>query len=221
MIRYDVRVVNKDGKLVVKKRFVHADQAWNFAEDKLKWQRTVKVIRKNLEDPFKMQIIRPDQWGISDHDAWSKAPGPLDEVFFHTSVTKQLPKSATVAQEKEQMRAVDSIAHARGFNGFSYSWGILPSGRVYEGRGWLTVEAATLGFNEGSDSICFIGNTDAFKLTKEQELAALALIERGQKFGKLAAKLDLRAHNDVAPKACPGRFVTDEMIAGWQRKVNR
>lgn len=217
--RYKVRVVNADGEVVIKKRFKHKDKAVNFIGDKLKGERKVSVKREKKPDKFK--ITPNTEYRMSSHSAWETVSGPLSQVFVHTSVTKQLSKNATVAEEKAEMTNLDSIAHARGYNGISYSFCIFPSGRIYEGRGWLVVEAATLDYNSVSDSIVFVGNTDAFKPTDEQMRSLNDVIEHGQSKGKLVRTgLNVRGHREVAAKACPGRYVTDKMIADVQKAVN-
>ena len=45
-----------------------------------------------------------------------------------------------------------------GFNDIGYSFLIGGDGVVYEGRGWNTVGAHTVGFNKQSYAISFIGN---------------------------------------------------------------
>lgn len=212
---YHVRAV-EDGKVVLKKEFQRKTRALEVIENQIGLGRKV-ITRRELQKP-EFTIIR--DWGKRTHEAYQYAPAPLRTIYIHTSVTKQLSAGATRTAEKAQMRAVDDIAFARGFNGFSYSFGVFPSGRAYEGRGFLVVEAATEPHNYTSDSICTIGNTDAFKPTDAQIDAIVGIIKTGQRRGKYAQKLDIRGHREVAPKACPGRYFTDQMIAAVQARVN-
>lgn len=218
-IRYDVRVAQKDGTVVVKRRFKHKDKAFNFAQDKMRKQRSVRVKGVRVPDQPKRRIISASEWGRSSHGPYQYASGPLKQLYLHTSVTKHLPESATIEEEKAQMRSLDAIAKGRGFNGISYSFVIFPSGRIYEGRGWLVVEAATEGYNSSSDSICFGGNTDAFKPSAAALQSAEWLINAGQNDRKLTNTVDLVGHRKVAAKACPGKYVTDTMIEAMQRRV--
>lgn len=214
---YDVRVVNREGKLVTKKRFKAKDQAFNFAQDKLVHQRRVKVARKEVAEAFR--ITPANEWGRSAHKPYQNGPRPVSTVFVHTSVTKQLPASATVEQEKAEMRSLDAIAKARGFNGVSYSICIFPSGRAYEGRGFGVVEAATSGYNTTSDSVCFVGNTDAHKPTQAQLDSMVKVLRHGQTNGYLAKNLTCRGHREVAAKACPGRYVTTAHLRSFEAQA--
>lgn len=220
---YKVRVVNKDGELVTKRRFTAQDAAFRFAQDKLIHRREVQVRRQVVDE---LKIYSNDSWGITakgPNGPWQKASGPFKMSFFHTSVTKQLPVSASLEEERAQMRLLDQIARSRGFNGISYSWVIFPSGRIHEGRGNFVVEAATEGFNTTSDSICFAGNGDQFALSSLQIRAATGFLNKLQNDGVyVKSGLDVRGHREVSTegKSCPGNKVPDSVLAGIQAAVN-
>lgn len=215
---YVVRALSVEGELIRKEEYRSEDRAVRFVRNQVEKDRVVRIKRLVKEGKFR---IEPNGvWGIATHDSWISGPQALSTIFIHTSVTKQLEPNATVEEEREQMRSVDNIAHARGFNGISYSFGVLPSGNAYQGRGFGVVEAATEGYNTSADSICMIGNTDTFNPTEAQLESAIAIIQRGQANGWYAQTLDIRGHREVAAKACPGAKFTDEMIQHIQRTVN-
>lgn len=216
-MRYEVRVV-EDGKLVTKKRFAAKDKALNFAADKLIRRRRVRIARERV---FEFETFQNTEWGLSPHDPWVSTAGPLKILFIHHSVTKQLPISASVEEEKAQMRLLDQIAHSRGFNGISYCWACFPSGRCYEGRGWLVQEAATEGFNTSADSIVLVGNYSQFEMTDLQRIAIRKLVNQAQDKGVFVKSgLDVRGHREAAQTSCPGDKVTAEVISALQRAVN-
>ena len=219
VVRYRVRAVTEDGRVVFKdsyKRESVAEAVANRLEDK--WH-TVRIRKAVTQSKF--EIEGNHEWGIRPHDPYVIATGPLSTIYVHTSVTEQLSATAGRVEEQAQMRSVDNIAWGRGFNGFSYSFGVFASGRAYEGRGFLVSEAATEPYNTTSDSICCIGNTDAFNPTKAQIESIIGIIKRGQKRRSYARSLDIRGHREVAPKACPGVRFTDANINYIQHQVNR
>lgn len=215
-IRYDARIIDSSGKLVVKKRFKLKDAAFNWAKSRMTGSRRADLRRARTHV---LTVLQNSAWQLHPH-SWSKAAGPLKVVFLHHSVTKQLPEGASLEEERAEMRNLDAIAHGRGFNGLSYCWVVFPSGRAWEGRGWLVIEAATEGHNTTSDSICFAGNLSAFKPTEAQIITAEKLINRGQAVGALAKVVDVRPHRSASSTSCPGSNLTDGMIEGIQRRAN-
>lgn len=219
-VHYDVRVFNRKGDVVLKRTFKRKWPALKWVAKKLDNRRAAKITKKVQRDTFSIELAA--KWGRSAHAPYSFGPKPVGTVFTHTSVTTQLAASARRWQERQEMRKLDAIARGRGFNGISYSICIFPSGRAYEGRGWGVVEAATEGHNTTSDSVCFVGNTDAFEPTQAQIAAYKAVIKKdGQPKGFLARRgLAIRPHRSVAAKACPGKYVTDAILANIERSVN-
>lgn len=219
-VYYDARILNKKGNVVRRKKFRRKWRALKWVGKRLDNRRAAKIVKKVQRDTFSIESAA--DWGRSNHAPYQYGPRPVGTVFLHTSVTEQLGATTTRAKEREQMRKLDAIAKGRGFNGISYSIGIFPSGRCYEGRGWGVVEAATEGHNTTSDSVCFVGNTDAFEPTKAQLTAAKAVINKdGQPRGFLAKRgLAIRGHREVAAKACPGKFVTTAHLSEIERAVN-
>lgn len=168
-----------------------------------------------------MKVYSRKEWGARPaRENPGRVADPVAMVFIHTSVTSQLPKTATVAQEKQAMLILQGIAFGRGFSDISYSFVIFPSGRIYEGRGWGVTQAATLGFNDISYSFCTGGNTDANQETRQQRESIIGLINAGQKHGRIDKWVNVRGHREVAAKSCPGRLFTDKDIREIQRDVN-
>ena len=218
-VRYKVRALTKDGRVVFKDEYKRESVAVNAVERLVDKGRAVHIRRVVTEDDFRIEPS--SKWGIRSHSPYSYGIAPLRTIYIHTSVTTQLGALAPRLAERAQMRSVDNIAFGRGFNGFSYSFGVFPSGRAYEGRGLLVAEAATEPYNTSSDSVCCIGNTDAFNPTKAQIEGIIAVIKKGQRRGAYAHTLDVWGHRKVAAKACPGILFTDANIAYIQHQVNR
>jgi N-acetylmuramoyl-L-alanine amidase len=83
----------------------------------------------------------------------------------------------------------------------------MPSGRVYEGRGWNRHNGATKGYNGNSLAFCWTGNYDTSQPTQASIDAGRALLAQGMRDGYLTADFTIRGHRDVASTACPGRYL--------------
>ena len=163
---------------------------------------------------------------IAPRSAWSPryGDGEVDlsglavEVFAHHTVTAQLPPTATVEQECEQMRAIEQVGHDRFARdevpnaGISYNVLIFPSGRAYQGVSWNRRGAHTDGRNSTTRSICFVGNYEEHEPTPAQLATAAAIYAEGK--GRWWwPSAPLRGHRDLKQTACPGRHVYAQLPA--------
>ena len=149
----------------------------------------------------------PTDFKVIPRSAWNAAPPkePLAAMtstangcFIHHSVTAAPPKDT--AKERAAMRDLQQIAFSRGFDDFSYSFAIMPSGRIYEGRGKGKAGAHTLNYNSTSYGIVFVGNYETQEPTEAQLKAAKWLIHKHLKLGSKP----IRGHRQVYATACPG-----------------
>ena len=217
---YKVRVI-EDGKVVLKRKFLLKDRFVNFVKEKSKPGRRLSI---DTTRNFVLETFQNTAYTLLPHTPWVNAPKPIKLCYIHHSVTTQLPVTATVEQEREQMEILDAIAHGRGFSGgISYCWVVFPSGRCWEGRGFGVVEAGTLGHNTDGDSIVLAGNYSAFKMSEEQKAALPKLINRAQRDGFFVKSgLSVIGHRNAGgdPTSCPGNNVTDGYLADLQKSVN-
>ena len=148
-----------------------------------------------------MNIIKRVQWGARQP---KQTPVVIDvtvhDVFVHHSATPApLPNDEVAAMRSVQNYHMDT----NGWNDIGYSFVVMPSGNVYEGRGWGVVGAHTEGHNSTGYGICVEGNY-------MQELPALAalqsvaaLIDAGIA-EKWITVVQVFGHRDVFATACPG-----------------
>lgn len=219
-LRYDVRVINKDGELVWEKRFAAKDKAINALSARLTGLRRGTFKPKKVFVPVRFQN---DEWDQLPHDPWQSAPKPISKVYIHHSVTAQISRGATKTTEEEQMELLDRIAHGRGFNGFSYCWAVMPSSRAWEGRGFGIVEAGTLDHNTDGDSIVMVGNYSTFAPTEEMRRSIIDLIKLGQRQGffvKSGLQVIPHRKSGGEPTSCPGSKTTDAWVTSIQKAVN-
>jgi hypothetical protein len=151
-------------------------------------------------------IATRTSWGARYADGDLTLAGLAAEVFAHHTVTTQLPASATVEQERAQMRAIEQIGQSRFGTGISYNVVIFPSGRAYQGVSFNRRGTHTDRRNSTVRSICFAGNYETNQPTTAQIATAAAIYAEGR--GKWwTAGAPLRGHRDIKATDCPGRHV--------------
>ena len=146
-----------------------------------------------------MRIVPRGEWGARHDDGSGDRKLPATEAWLHHSVTKHLEQSATPAQEAAAMRDVEAIGESRYQQGISYTFGVFPSGRVYQGHSVHRVGTHTGGRNTVGIGICLIGD-----YSKHAPTAAL-----------IAAVADLLAHLKAT-----GALTTGQ-LRGGHRDVKR
>jgi hypothetical protein len=137
--------------------------------------------------------------------------GALPKVYIHHTAGHY---PVNVSEEIQQMHTLQHIAiDVKGYTDIDYNWLIGPSGTVYESRGASKKSAATLGENDVSRSVCFMGNFQGDIPTEVSLQACIELICYLIKIKELvpARQLEVLGHRDN-PKhpmatACPGEHL--------------
>lgn len=120
------------------------------------------------------------------------------EIWVHHSVTNPPGPNATLAQDCAHMREFEAIGQSRFGGGISYTWVIMPSGRVFEGHSIDRQGAHTYQRNDRSRAICFAGNYETNQLPDGMARSAALLL------AELGATAD-GGHRDVYATSCPGQ----------------
>lgn len=161
-------------------------------------------------------IVARQAWGAKPPKAtpvplpWAK----VDTLVIHYSgaLSDELPDYV------DRVRGIQRFHQdARGWNDIAYNMLVSKTGVVYEGRGYGVMPAATLGHNQHTQAICFLGGDAAGRddVTDAGRRAISYLIQLANK--ESTQTLDVKGHRDFNPTDCPG----DELYAfvrtkGWQ-----
>ena len=143
-------------------------------------------------------------WGARYPDGDMNLYGLAEEVFIHHTVSALLPATASTGDEREQMRALESIGQSRFGTGISYNVIVFPSGRAYQGVSFNRRGTHTWGRNSTTRSISFAGNFETAVPT-DAALATAADIFHDGKGRWWESDAPLRGHREVSQTACPGR----------------
>jgi peptidoglycan recognition protein len=147
-----------------------------------------------------MITVARTEWGAQHGDGSAIAPSP--EVVVHHTVGA--PRSSDPAVEALWMLETEADHRSRGWLGIGYSWLIMPSGRVYEGRGWRRSGAHTPGRNSSAHGIAFVGDFRATEPTPEAVEAFRDLVRAGVAHGHIREPVKVTGHRDYRATICPG-----------------
>lgn len=160
--------------------------------------------RSKEETVTELEIAGRGSWGARYPDGDMNLTGLADEVFVHHTVSALLPADASVDDEREQMRFLESIGQSRFGSGISYNVIVFPSGRAYQGVSFNRRGTHTGGRNSTVRSISFAGNFEVATPTDES-LATAALIYHEGKGRWWKNDAPLFGHRNVSQTACPGK----------------
>ncbi|GLW63613.1 hypothetical protein Arub01_18570 [Actinomadura rubrobrunea] len=139
-----------------------------------------------------MDIISRAEWGARaprsrTTTTWSKRTEFV--VHYSEGPTSQTPRQIQ-----------DYHMDHNGWADIGYNFLVDVKGRIYEGRGWLTVGAHATGHNTSGIGVCFIGRDgDATDAAKKS--IRWLYDEAVRRKGKSLAK---KGHRDVTATSCPG-----------------
>ncbi len=158
-----------------------------------------------------MNIVTRARWGARYAAGTGPLTLPVAEVWLHHTVTlapdlafTDLNGDSTDDDEARAMRQVEQIGQDRFGAGFSYTFAVMPSGRVYQGTGPGRVGTHTQYRNSRSHAIVLVGNYEENEPTPQMLRAVAHLLRHGKAAGWWGeAKLN-GGHRDLKQTACPG-----------------
>ena len=139
-----------------------------------------------------MDIISRAEWGArAPRSRATVSWGDRTEVVVHYS---EGPTTQTVRSIQ------DFHLDGRGWADIGYNFLVDVQGRIYEGRGWLTVGAHAPGHNASGIGVCMIGRDGDATPAALRSIRAV-YDEACRRAGRSLAKL---GHRDVYATSCPG-----------------
>lgn len=134
-------------------------------------------------------------------DDWSRG---VTLVVHHTAGAA--PRTAPL--EVDEMRNIQRM-HQRtnGWNDIGYNYVIMPSGRVYEGRGFGVRGAHTENHNTGTIGVSFAGNYETSKPTARSIAAYHLLVARLRIKGARITRVTGHRFMPDQATACPGKHL--------------
>lgn len=143
------------------------------------------------------------EWGARYAAGGGAVALPVAELWLHHSVTAAPADDA--AAERSAMRTLENIGESRFGQGISYTYAVMPSGRIYEGTGAGRLGTHTGGRNSRSHGIVLVGNYEDTVPSSAMCGGTGLLVRHGHESGWWANPWLTGGHRDVKSTACPGR----------------
>jgi hypothetical protein len=169
-----------------------------------------------------VKVIKRAQWKAAPPKERTKLnPKQIDELVVHyTSMGADQVKSHTDCSERVRAtqryhQSADPSRNKKPWSDISYNFVFCHHGGIFEGRGWDVMSAATLGHNDHTQAICFLGGDREghADFTPEAEQAALTLIEEFHRRYGADKKVVCHGDRSAAGTSCPGNE-----IGAWVRR---
>lgn len=153
-------------------------------------------------------------WGARYSDGVGPAPIPASEMWLHHTDTA--PPADSLPAEYAAMRQLEDIGQFRFGAGISYTWCVMPSGRVYQGHSPGREGTHTYGHNTAGRAVVLVGDHTTTPPSQAQIRAVADLLVEAQTRGWTARASLTGGHRDVVTTACPG-----DAAYPWIAAINR
>lgn len=152
-----------------------------------------------------MIIVTRKDWGAAGGRG-RIIPIPVPWVVVHHTTNPAFACGAALSDECAIVRGIERHhVIEEEWAGIGYQWLIaVPSGHVFEGRGWGSEGAHCPGHNRDSVAIAFIADGRSDDLSPAAIESARSLIALGIAEGHIARDFELIGHRDARATECPG-----------------
>lgn len=153
-----------------------------------------------------MQIIDRATWGAQHPDGDGPAPLPATAVYLHHSVTVAPDLVPPFDDEDQAVRQLEAIGQQRFGRGISYSFAVMPTGRVYEGHSIGRRGTHTKGLNGSARAIVLVGDYSRRAVMSTQVESVAQLLVDGWRGGWWTEPYLAGGHRSApgAATECPG-----------------
>lgn len=161
-------------------------------------------------------MISREQWGARNPKSVTALPiSKVNTIVIHYSAAAVDEVGPYGLRVRNIQNYHMDVNH---WNDIAYNFLVSRTGEVYEGRGFGIQSAATLGHNDHTYAICFLGNDTKGKddVTDKGRKAITDLIVDYE--GRKGAKLLVKGHRDFVATDCPGQELYHWIVTGGYKK---
>ncbi|XP_077997731.1 peptidoglycan-recognition protein SC2-like [Glandiceps talaboti] len=167
---------------------------------------------REREDVMSVEIVKRSEWNARDVSERSDMASPVPYVILHHTHWKRCFNKEDCLAEMRKIQ--DFHIDGRGWWDIGYTFCIGEDGRVYEGRGWDTQGAHSIGYNAKSLGICILGDFMDVLPDKAALEATHKFLAHCVEQKKLSEDYILYGHRQARPTECPGNALF-EHIKTW------
>ncbi|OON16156.1 N-acetylmuramoyl-L-alanine amidase [Opisthorchis viverrini] len=211
---------------------VHVDYDFGLSEDDVDIQSSPETNRIPLTpEEDSIEIVNPDQWyqptctKQNEYDRFNLTT-PIPFVVLHDTAPgysyAYVPRGRCFTRTtcEHILRSISLYYMSIGDLGTPFNYIISHDGTIYQGRGAEFVGAHTLGFNDVSFGIAFIG-WYPFSVPSSKAIQAFwRLIKWLQTIGRLSKKFYLYGHRDLRSGESPG-LALSHLLHTWPGTAER
>ncbi|GAB4550236.1 MAG: hypothetical protein Tsb0013_11860 [Phycisphaerales bacterium] len=136
---------------------------------------------------------------------------PISRLTIHHDGMTPFTATGTAAAQA-RIEAIRAAHRGRGWGDIGYHYVLDPAGRLWEGRP-LAWQGAHVGEqNRGNLGICVLGNYEQQRPTGAQLDALERFVAQSMRTHNIALR-DVYTHRELAPTACPGRYLQPRLVA--------
>jgi N-acetylmuramoyl-L-alanine amidase len=149
-----------------------------------------------------MTVVHPrSEWT----DRQVNVPTPQREVAHVFVHHEGGPVRGNPTDKPAVLRSIEAYVIPKGYSAIDYNLMVFQDGSIWEGRGLFDEDAATLGWNAKSVSICAVGNFEKEDPTPALQAGIAEAVRWARDTEWLASTVHVLGHRDSGfATACPG-----------------
>jgi len=189
------------------------------------WPKDAGPAYKPTPIPPKTEVVTKSSpvgtTNVIPRSQWAKAapiPSRMDPMLPVNKITLHhdgMPSSFTSTSQSAAAEHLESIRKAhieRGFGDVGYHFLIDPAGRVWAGRDLRWQGAHVKDQNPGNLGICIMGNYEIQRPNSTQLQATQVFVVQAMRYYNVPVSR-VYTHRELAPTACPGRYMQPELVS--------
>jgi hypothetical protein len=165
-----------------------------------------------VPDPTSTSVISRSEWAKSAPVPSLMDPMmPVNKITLHHDGMPSGFNSTSRDAAAAHMERIRLAHRDRNFGDIGYHFVIDPAGRIWAGRPLNWQGAHVKDQNPGNLGICFMGNYEIQQPNHAQLVAAERFVGQAMRHYNIRVR-SVYTHRELAPTACPGRYLQPQLV---------